>query len=84
MGIPVCNAPDYGTEEVADHAIMLALALERRLFRCLDDVRAGIWSWKSGAPGRRLRGQRFGVIGCGRIGTAVAIRAKAFGSRVQF
>jgi phosphoglycerate dehydrogenase-like enzyme len=84
LGIPVCNVPDYGTEEVADQAMLLALALARKLGPALNTVRAGTWSWQPAAPVRRLRGLRFGVVGCGRIGTAVALRAKAFGFAVQF
>ena len=84
LGIPVCNVPDYGTEEVADFAILLTLALQRKLQQALADVREGNWSWRSAEPGRRLRGQRFGIIGCGRIGTATALRAKALGFSVQF
>jgi phosphoglycerate dehydrogenase-like enzyme len=83
-GIPVCNVPDYGTEEVADHAIALTLALYRQLFPL--DVEAKALGWKIGvAPKmRRLRTQTFGVVGLGRIGTAAALRAKAFGFRVIF
>lgn len=84
LGIPVCNVPDYGTEEVADHALLLTLALERRLQAAVCEVRAGGWSWQAAVPGRRIRGQKFGVVGCGRIGTATALRAKAFGFHVQF
>ena len=73
-GIPVCNVPDYGTEEVADHAIALALALCRQLFPL--DAEAKRLGWTVCAPGklRRLRGLTFGVIGLGRIGTATADR----------
>jgi phosphoglycerate dehydrogenase-like enzyme len=84
LGIPVSNVPDYGTEEVADHALLLTLALERNLYRALNAVRAGSWSWQAAQPTRRLRGQRFGIVGCGRIGTAAALRAKAFGFAVRF
>jgi phosphoglycerate dehydrogenase-like enzyme len=83
-GIPVCNVPDYGTEEVADHAIALLLALYRQLFPL--DVEAKRLGWKIdvAAKMRRLRHQTLGVIGLGRIGTATALRAKAFGLRVIF
>jgi phosphoglycerate dehydrogenase-like enzyme len=83
-GIPVCNVPDYGTEEVADHAIALTLALYRQLFPL--DVEAKQLGWKIGvaAKMRRLRTQTFGIVGLGRIGTATALRAKAFGFRVVF
>lgn len=83
-GIPVCNVPDYGTEEVADHAIALTLALYRQLFP-LDIVAKQLrWHIDVAAKMRRLRTQTFGVIGLGRIGTATALRAKAFGFRVVF
>jgi phosphoglycerate dehydrogenase-like enzyme len=83
-GIPVCNVPDYGTEEVADHAIALALALYRQLFPL--DLEAKQLGWKINVAGkmRRLRTQTFGLVGLGRIGTATALRAKAFGFRVVF
>jgi lactate dehydrogenase-like 2-hydroxyacid dehydrogenase len=83
-GVPVCNVPDYGTEEVADHAIALALALCRRLFAL--DAEAKRLGWKIDRPDRmrRLSTQTFGVLGCGRIGTAAALRAKALGFRVAF
>jgi lactate dehydrogenase-like 2-hydroxyacid dehydrogenase len=86
-GIPVCNVPDYGTTEVADHAIALMLGLARGLVsyhqRLIADPYAG-WHW-SGAPlVRRLRGLRFGVVGLGRIGTATARRAAALDMEVTF
>jgi len=83
-GIPVCNVPDYGTEEVADHTLALTLALYRQLFPL--DAEAKRLGWKiTVAPRmRRLRTQTFGIIGLGRIGTAAALRAKAFGFRTVF
>jgi phosphoglycerate dehydrogenase-like enzyme len=84
LGIPVCHVPDYGTEEVADHALMLTLCLERKLVSFFREVGQGGWSWHAGGEIRRLRGLRFGIVGCGRIGTATALRAKAFGYSVQF
>jgi phosphoglycerate dehydrogenase-like enzyme len=83
-GIPVCNVPDYGTEEVADHALALTLALARQLFPL--DAEAKRLGWKINCADKmhRLRGQTFGLIGLGAIGTATALRAKAFGFRVIF
>lgn len=83
-GIAVCNVPDYGTEEVADHAVMMLLAIARRLIVCHDDIRNGGWQPNVvfGAP--RLRGKTVGLVGCGRIGSATALRLKALGMRVLF
>ena len=80
----VCNVPDYGTEEVADHAIMFLLALARRLVVSHEAIRAGNWDYRTALGAPRLRGKTFGVVGCGRIGTAAALRAKALGLDVVF
>jgi D-3-phosphoglycerate dehydrogenase len=81
-GIVVCNVPDYGTEEVADHALLLLLALARRLIPAQESVRAGNWDCKVAFGTPRLRGKTLGIIGCGRIGAAMALRGKALGLRV--
>ncbi|MFO0953646.1 MAG: C-terminal binding protein [Isosphaeraceae bacterium] len=80
----VCNVPDYGTEEVADHAILFLLAVARRLVPCQTAIRAGDWHYKLALGTPRLRGKTLGIIGCGRIGSATALRAKAFGLDVVF
>ncbi len=84
-GIPVCNTPDYGTSEVADHAIGLLLGLRRGIVSyhqaLAGDPIAG-FDYATAPLVRRLRGTTFGIVGLGRIGTATAIRAKAFGLRV--
>jgi phosphoglycerate dehydrogenase-like enzyme len=83
-GIVVCNVPDYGTEDVADHAIGLMLAVARRVVVCHDAIREGRWDYHDAIDAPRLRGKRFGVVGCGRIGTAAVLRAKAFGMECVF
>jgi phosphoglycerate dehydrogenase-like enzyme len=83
-GIAVANVPDYGTEEVADHTIALILALFRQLKPTLANVAKGNWDWRSGLAARRIRGNVLGIVGCGRIGTAMALRAKALGFLVRF
>jgi D-3-phosphoglycerate dehydrogenase/C-terminal binding protein len=85
-GIPVGNVPDYGTEEVADSAIGMMLSLTRGInfFNSRLQRGHGDWSFMPVAPLHRLRGQVFGVIGLGRIGTAAALRAKALGMDVAF
>jgi C-terminal binding protein len=80
----VCNVPDYGTEEVADHAILFLLALARRLIPCHTAIRGGDWHYQTAAGTPRLRGKTLGIVGCGRIGSATALRAKALGLDVVF
>jgi phosphoglycerate dehydrogenase-like enzyme len=82
--IPVCNVPDYGTEEVADHAIALTLALCRQLFPLDAEAKRLGWLIKVEPKMRRLRELTLGIVGLGRIGTAVALRAKALGFQVCF
>lgn len=83
-GMLVCNVPDYGTEEVADHSIMLLLAVARRLRTCDQGIRDGRWDWRTAIPAPRLRGKTIGIVGCGAIGSATALRAKALGLDVVF
>jgi C-terminal binding protein len=82
--IPVCNVPDYGVDEVADHALGLALALNRGFTRVERSLRRTLTPWDKRAvePVERLAGQTFGILGLGRIGAATAMRAKAFRMRV--
>jgi phosphoglycerate dehydrogenase-like enzyme len=81
-GIVCCNVPDYGTEEVADHALLMLLAIARRFLPANQSVTAGHWNYQVAIETPRLRGRTLGVIGCGRIGTAMVLRAKAIGMRV--
>ncbi|WP_312641069.1 C-terminal binding protein [Hydrogenoanaerobacterium sp.] len=81
-GVKVCNVPDYGMYEVADHAMALVLALARKIVFTNDKVKSGIWNYQESVPIYRLSTQTVGVIGVGRIGTAFAERAKAFGLKV--
>jgi phosphoglycerate dehydrogenase-like enzyme len=84
-GIPVCNTPDYGTSEVADHAIGLMLALRRGIVSYHQNLitdPVGGFDYARAPLVRRLRGRVFGVVGLGRIGVATALRAKAFGMNV--
>ncbi|MBB96147.1 MAG: hydroxyacid dehydrogenase [Rhodobacteraceae bacterium] len=87
-GIPVCNTPDYGTAEVADHAIGLMLSLVRGIPTYDGQLASDGAAWNTAGlplpPVRRLRGLVFGVVGLGRIGLATALRAKAFGLDVHF
>jgi phosphoglycerate dehydrogenase-like enzyme len=86
LGIPVCNVPNYGTSEVADHALALTLALARGVVAYNDRLRARDDAWHAIGLGsvRRLRGKTFAVVGLGRIGMAAARRAAAFDMKVAF
>jgi len=85
-GIPVCNVPDYGTEDVADSAVSSAVAMVRGTFFLNSRLRAGPgpWNFSQAAPLERVRGAVLGIVGLGRIGTAAALRARAFGLDVVF
>ena len=81
-GIPVCNVPTYDFTDVMSSTLAMSLALMRGLFtydRLLRlDMAAG-WKWGVAPEMRRVREQNFAVIGCGRIGTGVLLRAQGFG-----
>ncbi len=85
--IPVCNCPDYGTLEVADHTMALLLTLVKgiayhdQVLRAQPDLN---WHMTSHPFGRRLSGCTMGLVGLGRIAIAVALRAKAFEMDVTF
>lgn len=86
-GIPACNVPDYGTTDVADHAIGLMLSLTRGIVRhhtALVDEPVAKWRAIDTPIVRRARGATFGIVGRGRIGTAAGLRAKALGMNVLF
>jgi C-terminal binding protein len=85
--ILVCNVPDYGTTEVADHAMALALTLRRGILLHHEYQRhdpPAPWRSFHHPMIQRLGALTFGIVGLGRIGTAVALRAKAFNMRVVF
>jgi glyoxylate reductase len=87
-GITVTNTPNVLTEDTADMTMALILAVPRRLAegsRVLTD-KPGEWAgWSpTWMLGRRIAGKRIGIVGMGRIGTAVARRAKAFGLSIHY
>jgi D-3-phosphoglycerate dehydrogenase len=77
--ILVTNVRNYCTEEVADHATSLWLALARGLFPYNMATHQGVWRWQSAEPLYRLRGQTMGIVSFGMIGKAIAERARSFG-----
>jgi D-3-phosphoglycerate dehydrogenase len=87
LGIIVCNTPFFCTEEVADHAMALLLAVARKLKPLAINATMGRWDRDdTGALDRRsirrLRGRTLGLVGYGRIARALAVRARAFGLRI--
>ena len=86
-GLTVTNTPSVLTEDTADMAMMLMLALPRRLVEGAEVLpRDGTWpGWSpTWMLGRRLRGKALGIVGMGRIGTAVAARARTFGLDIHY
>lgn len=83
LGVRVCNVPDYGVDEVADHAAAMTLALARKLDSYDSGIRAGEWKIDRMVNGlRSLRDTTVGLIGLGRIARAYAERMAVFGCRI--
>lgn len=78
-GIFVANVPDYGVEEVSDHALALLFAVARRVVARDRAVRSGGWNIARAEPMHRLAGGTLGLIGYGRIGHAFHRKARALG-----
>ncbi len=87
-GITVTNTPGVLTEDTADMTLALILAVPRRLAEGARFLRDNEGEWPGWSPtwmlGRRIYGKRLGIIGMGRIGQAVARRAKAFGLEIHY
>ncbi|KAK2154235.1 hypothetical protein LSH36_274g06065 [Paralvinella palmiformis] len=90
LRIAVCNVPGYGVEEVADTTLCLILNVYRRTYWLANMIRegkkiAGPEALRESSQGSaRIRGDTLGIVGLGRVGTAVALRAKVFGFTVVF
>jgi D-3-phosphoglycerate dehydrogenase / 2-oxoglutarate reductase len=81
-GIMVTNVPDYCIDEVSDHALALLLNLARGIGRASLATRSGEWDIGVVQPLYRLRGRTLAILGFGRIGRAVAEKARPFGLRI--
>ncbi|MBE6830845.1 MAG: C-terminal binding protein [Ruminococcaceae bacterium] len=81
-GIYVCNVPDYGVDEVSNHAIALLLALAKKLPMITKALRGGDWDYTSTVPLFRLAGSTLGLVGLGRIPSLVAKKMSGFGMRI--
>lgn len=85
-GILVSNTPGASTDDTADMTMALMLAVTRRIPEGLATMQAGEWTgWAPNALlGGRIAGRRIGILGLGRIGQAVARRARAFGMQIHY
>lgn len=79
--VTVVNSPDANTLAVAEHTLALVLALARNLPQAHNSLKAGKWE-KKALLGTGLAGKRLGIVGFGRIGRQVALRAQAFGMKI--
>jgi D-3-phosphoglycerate dehydrogenase / 2-oxoglutarate reductase len=77
-GIEVCYVPDYGTEDVANHAIALLFAVHRHLFQYHRSVEQGRWDFQVAGTIHVLKELRLGIFGLGRIGSDFAGKMRAF------
>ena len=84
LGIPVCNVPDYGVDEVADQAIGMMIALNRGFLKVERGLKDSLepWDCRSVQPVKRLSGATLGIVGLGRIGQATAQRARAMQMKI--
>ena len=79
QGIPVAFTPGVNHTTVAEHCFMLMLALSKKLIEHVEWTKQGLWKRETG---NEIAGKTLGIIGLGRIGREMAIRAKAFGMKV--
>jgi hydroxypyruvate reductase len=83
-GVLVTHTPDVLNDDVADLALALALDVARRIPQADRHVRAGLWPQGPMPLATKLSGARMGIVGMGRIGQAIAERARAFGMSVAY
>ncbi len=82
-GIPVCNTPAYCTDDVANHAMTLVLAVARKLHIILPRTRKAEWDYKFTKPIFNFTNKTLGIIGLGRVGRALVPKAKGFGMKLS-
>ncbi|MEE8884972.1 MAG: C-terminal binding protein [Eubacteriales bacterium] len=81
-GIYVCNVPDYGVDEVSNHAITMIMMLSKKMIRITNSLRAGTWGYQCVEPLYRFRNKTLGLVGFGRIPRMVAEKMKNFGLEI--
>ncbi len=82
LGIVVSNVPDYGTNEVSDHALAMMLCLTRKVPQANALIKRGQWDFRLMYPVHRHQVQTIGIVGVGRIGQAMAHKTHALGMKV--
>jgi D-3-phosphoglycerate dehydrogenase len=82
-GIPVCNTPAYCSDEVANHAMTLILALARKIPLIIPVTKSAGWDYAFTRPIYNFRGKNFGIIGLGKIGRKIVAKARGFGMKVM-
>ena len=82
LGIVVSNVPDYGTQEVSDHALAMMLCLTRKIAYASSRVKNGQWDFRLMRPIHRHETLSIGILGIGRIGSAMAHKTHALGMKV--
>ena len=83
--IIVTNTPDVLTDATAEIAMLLILGAARRAPEGMESAKNKNWKWSADfLMGKQLEGSRLGILGMGRIGRAVALRAKAFGMKIHY
>ena len=84
QGIAVRNTSEVSTEDIADHTLALLLTATRQIVQAHQFVQQGRWLQGRYPPGMRFSGRRMGIVGLGRIGSAVARRAQAFDMSIAY
>ena len=84
QGIAVRNTSEVSTEDIADHTLALLLTATRQILQAHQFVQQGRWLQGRYPPGMRFSGRRMGIVGLGRIGSAVARRAQAFDMSITY
>ncbi len=82
LDIPVSNCPSYCTEDVANHAMALLLAVSRKLHSTAAQVSKGNWEYAYAKPIFRYTGRQLGIIGFGKIGRSVVAKARGLGFEI--
>lgn len=80
--IYVCNVPDYGVDEVSNHAVTMIMALSKKLIQIDRSLKNGVWGYQPIEPLYRMAGKTLGLVGIGRIPSSVAKKMKGFDLRI--